>query len=262
MEERISNLEETMKRILSLLEQRPALDSERENDIEIEEDQAEEQNNKDADADEEEETRMPTSKGESRRRLSGDFTMDIKNGKMKREVNLQVDRKSFIQQLNHVYQFAVESKKTKTRYVDASSNIFGRKMLQGYTITSVSLIAVATMIVKIVMELESSEIGQFKPTDFIAHHLMPQVELAYRSEFGGPTMLAKKIADQFNKVNNFMDDSTGFGCLMYCLVLTIAPGNHVNALFQNGFKIARFWTDKIHGMRHGHEMRNFKTILE
>ena len=176
------------------------MDSERENDIEIEEDQAEEHNHNDADADEEEETRMPTSKGESRRRLSGDFTMDIKNGKMKREVNLQVDRKSFIQQLNHVYQFAVESKKTKTRYVDASSNIFGRKMLQGYTITSVSLIAVATMIVKIVMDLESSEIGQFKPTDFIAHHLMPQVELAYRSEFGGPTMLAKKIADQFNKV--------------------------------------------------------------
>ena len=48
------------------------------------------------------------------------------------------------------------------------------------------------MIVKIVMELESSEIGQFKPTDFIAHHLMPQVELAYRSEFGGPTMLEQR----------------------------------------------------------------------
>ena len=113
MEVRLSILEETVARILSQLERRPASDREQENNIEENdaENQAEEHNNDDADAEEEE---MPTSNNaRESRRLSGDFTMDIKSGKMKREVNLQVDRKSFIQQLNHVYQFAVESKKSQ-----------------------------------------------------------------------------------------------------------------------------------------------------
>ncbi len=68
------------------------------------------------------------------KRLSGQFSLDWE--KEKAEVIDSIKPRTFVQNLNYIFQFAVESKRSKATYIEQSNNVFGKKDLVGYKFVS------------------------------------------------------------------------------------------------------------------------------
>ena len=54
----------------------------------------------------------------------------------------------------------------------------------------------------------------------------------------------------FNNTENYLNINAGFGCLVYCIILTIPTGLDVNNIMVKGFSQIHFWSKKLHGMKY------------
>ena len=192
-----------------------------------------------------------TEKSKAKSRLSGKFDVDWDGEKEK-----EWKPRTFVQNLNYIFQYAVESKRSKAKYIEQSNNVFGKRDLAGFKFVSQSIIAIAKTLVKILHEVETSDIGMLQPTDFVSPRILNQAVDKYKGRWRLPddSVLSRKIKNQFDDVTNFVDESTGFGCMVMCIILSAERGNGVSAITSQGFNRLKFWSPAAHGVRYSHNL--------
>ena len=113
-------------------------------------------------------------KDKKTKRLSGRVKLDWE--KDKEDV---FKPRTFVQNLNYIFQFAVESKRSKAKYIEQSNNVFGKKELVGYKFVSHSILSIAKTLVKILHEIDTHDIGLLQPTDFVSSALLTKAITTY-----------------------------------------------------------------------------------
>ena len=194
---------------------------------------------------------MERKKDKKTKRLSGRVKLDWE--KDKEDV---FKPRTFVQNLNYIFQFAVESKRSKAKYIEQSNNVFGKKELVGYKFVSPSILSIAKTLVKILHEIENHDVGLLQPTDFVSSSMLTKAITAYRSKYGltPDAVLSRKIQNQFNDVSNFVDEATGFGSMVMCIILSAEKGNGVSSITAQGFSRLQFWSPSAHGVPYSHSL--------
>ena len=193
-------------------------------------------------------------KDKKTKRLSGRVKLDWE--KDKEDVFNVFKPRTFVQNLNYIFQFAVESKRSKAKYIEQSNNVFGKKELVGYKFVSPSILSIAKTLVKILHEIETHDVGLLQPTDFVSSSMLTKAITAYRSKYGltPDAVLSRKIQNQFNDVSNFVDEATGFGSMVMCIILSAEKGNGVSSITAQGFSRLQFWSPSAHGVPYSHSL--------
>ena len=104
---------------------------------------------------------------------------------------------------------------------------------------------------KILREIEACDIGLLQPTDLVSRCILTLAVKAYQKKYGlaRDSVLARHVHKQFNDISNFLDESTGFGALVMCVMLNAEQGDGVVAITNMGFNKLQFWNQNMHGIR-------------
>jgi hypothetical protein len=86
--------------------------------------------------------------------------------------------------------------------------------------------------------------------------LLTKAITAYRAKYSlaPDAVLSRKVQNQFNDVSTFVDEATGFGCMVQCLILAAEKGNGVSAITSQGFSRLQFWAPSAHGVPYSHSL--------
>lgn len=187
------------------------------------------------------------------KRQSADFKNQIPSSLKDNEAVTVIDNLSFIQQLNYKFNYAKQKSDNSITYVQSTTLTDVHQDLKPYVFKMSSLIHVSTRLVKIVMFLldKNARLGKIMATDFVDSSLWRRIEKVYRTIPSVNTDLEPKaLKALFNNTDNYLNVNAGFGCLVYCIILTIPTGLDINNIMVKGFSQINFWSKQLHGQRY------------